>query len=224
MIFSKPTKTKKNTYTELNNRDVLIGTVKSKSQFFASLKNKFYHIPSFMVQDHPNEIRYIALYQSVRLWGTDACIKYYGEVKSSKVVSRNEIEEWVSDSDEEYIRFDVKEWKQLIRPIQISENMIYICEFTNFFLLTHSYDATQLMIKDEQDYKLSQLLTDSINDFRINDMNARYGFEFEGHSFQFYDGSINIYKNNKHILSYSSVEYIKKPGTILKSIKDTLKS
>lgn len=223
MIFQKRTKTKKNTYTSLTNRDVLIGTVKSKNQFYASLKNRFYHIPAFMIQDHPCEIKYIALYQSIRLWGMEACIKYYGEVKTSKIVSRNEIEEWFSDSTEEYIRFDIKEWKQLIRPIRISENMIYVCEFTNYFLLTHSYDATQLIIESEQDYKLSQLLIDGINDFRINDLNAEYGFEFEQYNFKFHDGNINILKNNKLVVSYSSKEYMKKPGIILKSIKETLK-
>lgn len=223
MIFGKHTPDKSNnTYSYFDCRDVLIGAVKSKSQFYSSRDNNFYHIPSFMVADHPYPIRYVALYQSIRLWGMDAGIRYYGEVESIENVHRSEIEEIRSESDEEYIRFNIKEWKKLIRPIKISENMMYICEFTNLFLLTHSSDATQLTLQSKSDYELSQLLINSINDFRINDLDTKFGFEFGGYDFEMHNGNINIYKNNKRIVSFSSADYIAKPATVLKSIKHVL--
>ncbi len=221
MIFGKHS-SDKNKYTDFDYRDVLIGTVKNKGQFYSSLENNFYHIPAFMIADHPFPIRYVALYQSIRLWSMDAAIRYYGEVESIENVRRSKIEELHSESDEEYVRFNIKEWKRLIRPIKISENMIYICEFTNLFLLTHSSDATQLIIRNKSDYMLSQLLTDSINDFRINDLSAKFGFEFGGYDFEMHNGNINIYKKNKHIVSFSSADYIAKPATVLESIKHVL--
>ncbi len=224
MIFGKHSNDKsKNTYSDFDCRDVLIGTVKNKTQFNASIRNKFYHIPLFMVQDHPFPIRYVAIYQSIRLWGIDAGIKYYGEVESTQIVTRNKINELKSESAEEYVRYNIKEWKQLVRPIKISENMIYVCEFTNLFLLTHSSDATQLTLESKSDYKLSQLLTDCINDFRINDLNAKFGFEYAGYDFEIHNGNINIYNKGKHIVSFSLSHYIARPATVLESIKHVLK-
>lgn len=223
MIFGRHTSGKSNNvHSVFDDKDVLIGAMKNKGQFYSSIKNNFYHIPAFMIDDHPFPIRYVALYQSKTLWEYDAGIRYYGEVQSFCNVPRNEIEELTSESDEEYIRFNIKEWKQLVRPIKISENMMYICEFTNLFLLTHSTDATQLLLQNKSDYMLSQLLYDSINDFRINDLSAKFGFEFEGYDFEMHNGNINTYKKNKHIASFSTADYIAKPATVLESIKHAL--
>ena len=222
MTDTRNINTCKSTHNIFEYKDVLLGTVKNKGQFYNCVKNKFYHIPAFMVDDHPYPIRYVALYQSVKLWGVESGIRYYGEVESFEKVCRRDIKELPNSSDEEYYRFNIKEWKQLLRPIKITESIVYVCEFTNLFLLTHSSNTFQLTIDNEQDFRLSAMLNDAINDLRLNDENSKFGFEFNGHRIEFANGKIGIYKNGKPKVYLLISNYIAKPGQVFDAIKNTI--
>ena len=202
--------------------DVLIGTVKHKKQFYTAINNNFYHIPSFMVEDHPIPIQYVALYQSINIWGSESGIYYYGKVDSVQKVKRRDIKELPSNSDEEYYVFNIKSWKKLIRPIRITENSVYVCEFTSLFLLTHSSYTYQLFLDSKQEFTLSVMLNDCFNDIRLNDEGSIFGFEFNGYSVQFKSGKIHIIKNDTRIVTISGCDYINRFSQIFNALKNTL--
>jgi hypothetical protein len=175
-----------------------------------------------MVEDHPYHIKYIALYQSSNLWGAESGIYYYGEVESVQRIKRSSIKELPSNSDEEYHLFYIKRWIKLIRPIKISENSIYVCEFTNFFLLTHSSYTYQLFLQTRDDFTLSCLINDCFNDIRINDQNSSFGFDFNRYTVEFQNGNIKVYKEGVHIVTISISDFTGKFAQVFNALKNTM--
>ena len=113
-------------------RDVLIGTLSKRQQLDACLKYRFYHIPAEQLKDSDFPVRYIALYQSKALFGSEAGVRYYGEVTKCIPLSRGEITEIKPRPGTEtkrYYRFEVKEWKRLSKPI-VAKEMGFVRIFT----------------------------------------------------------------------------------------------
>ena len=96
----------------------------------------------------------MALYQSKRLFGSRAGIRDYGEVVRTERMKRREIREIPKDSDEMYYRFKVKEWKELEQPIMVREQGPRVQILTNLFLLLHSWEMPDLLIRSEEEYRL----------------------------------------------------------------------
>lgn len=83
-------------YTDkLSGKNVLVGALgrTAKQQLEASLANHHYHIPLQQITDHRQltQIEYVALYQSMKQFGSEAGIRYYGRVQEWKVLHRREI-------------------------------------------------------------------------------------------------------------------------------------
>ena len=69
--------------------EVLIGTVKSKTQFEVYFSEKFYHIPEAVVPKNMMPVEYIALYLPAGTFGDeDGCIRFYGKIADTKIVKR----------------------------------------------------------------------------------------------------------------------------------------
>ena len=105
-------------------RDVLVGTMRSPQQLDICRKHCFYYIPAERLQDSDFPIRYVALYQSQYVFGAQAGVRYYGEVMKCSAVRRSAITEVSPRRGTEgnfYYRFDIREWKQLNRPIEAKE-------------------------------------------------------------------------------------------------------
>lgn len=134
------------------NRNVLVGALKDATQLDICLQNRFYHIPKVLL-DCTVPVRYVALYQSKRLFGENACVQYYGEVSGCQILKRNEIKEISSDRQDLYYRFEIKEWKKLKEPIRIKETGCAAI-LTNYFLLKNSREVPQLSLKNLDDFEL----------------------------------------------------------------------
>lgn len=135
-------------------RDVLIGTLRNREQLKVSLENCFYHIPASRIQDENLPIHYVDLYQSKTLFGREAGIRYWGEVVRMERIKRREIREIPKESNEPYYRFTVKEWKSLDRFIGARELGPRVLLFTNLFLLLHSREVPDLLIRSEADFRM----------------------------------------------------------------------
>ena len=61
-------------------RDVLVGSLRDREQLKIALEHNFYHVPSRQLGEDDLPIRYVAIYQSRNIFGTEAGIRYYGEV------------------------------------------------------------------------------------------------------------------------------------------------
>ncbi len=198
-------------------RDVLIGDLKSTDQLTTSLEHKFYHIPVSQVRTESLPIRYVALYQSNKLFGVGAGIRYYGEVRSCTQVRRREIQYIPKESDEWYYYLEVKEWKTLSKPIAIKERAMGR-HFTNMFLLEHSSEAPELGIRSEAEYRLFSELKRALNSAEINDDGTDIGFVFENAMIVFEDGKIHVYRNKKVAAEYDILDFSRSPNAVFRDL------
>ena len=112
-----------------------VGTMRSPQQLDICRKDCFYYIPAERLQDSDFPIRYVALYQSQYVFGAQAGVRYYGDVTKCSAVRRSAITEVSPRRGTEgnfYYRFDIREWKQLNRPIEAKETG-FVRDFTNLF-------------------------------------------------------------------------------------------
>lgn len=212
-----------------NKRDVLVGTVKDKQQLDVCLEKKFYYIPASRVEEDNLPIHYIAVYQTKAIFGAEAKIQYYGEVKSTRLAERRNISEIPEDSDELYYRFEIKSWKKLDRPIDPKERG-FASMFTNFFLLTHSSYVPELLLKSEEEYRFYSELKRRTDASVINEENSVGGFLFGESKVSFNDGRIILIQEDKIVESCTITEFAKTPNasfrrlmSYVKNIEDEIK-
>lgn len=199
-------------------RDVLIGVLSSKKQLDVCLKHGFYHIPAARIKDDELPVRYIAIYQSKKMFGAEAGIRYYGEVTKCIPVRRKDIKELPSQKEELYYRFEVKEWKMLDRAIAPKE-LGFVRYFTNLFLLKHSTEIPELWIKSEEEYRLYYELKRALVDTAINDEKDSLGFSFDGFNLNFDDGKILVSKDGRVKFQYDMEEFSKRPNAIFRLMR-----
>lgn len=205
-------------------RDVLIGVLRNKDQFKVCLEHRFYHIPAERLKSSDLPVRYIAIYQSKNIFGAEAGIRYYGEVTKCIPVWRGAIKEIRPRPGTEnilYYRFEVKEWKQLSKRIAAKE--IPIQGFlTNLFLLEHSAETPELLIRSEEEYRLYSELKRAVNDTTINDRENRLGFNFGGFTLVFEDGQILISKGKQIFAKYAISDFSRRPNAVFQQIRREL--
>lgn len=203
-------------------RDVLIGTLRNKNQLDVCLNHRFYHIPQKMLKDSDLPIRYVAMYQSKRhKFGSEAGIRYYGEVTRCIPVKRSEITEIPKKSDEPYYRFEIKEWKKLTKPITPKE-IGFTRMFTNLFLLEHSTETPELFIQSEQEYRLYSELKRTLNHYEINDEGTELGFKFADSLVVFENGEIHVYRSRKLHAKFDAQDFARSPNAVFRKIKKAM--
>lgn len=204
--------------TDWSVRDVLIGALSSREQLNVCLDNKFYHIPVSKISESSLPIRYIAIYQSKNLFGTEAGIGYYGEVTKCIPVRRRDIREIPKNSNEMYYRFEVKSWKRLSKMI-LSKEIRKINFCTNLFLLEHSSEMPELLLRSEEEYRLYTELKRSVNDTSINDDDKETGFKFNNALVVFEGGKILVYKNREILAVYDVKDFTRSPNAVFRRLR-----
>ena len=200
-----------------NQRDVLVGALRNRVQLQTCLKHKFYHIPASKIKDADLPIHYVAIYQSINIFGREAGIKYYGEVTKTSVVKRRDIREIPKNSDEEYYRFEIKEWKELNIPI-VAKEVRDFPFFTNIFLLQHCPDVPDLHISSEEEYRLYTEVRRLANDASVNETDAEPGFKYDDKTIIMENGDIVVLKNGTKIEQISIESFIRKPRESMRLI------
>lgn len=130
--------------------DVLVGALRNRYQLDACLQCGFYHMPVTNID--PKKVRYVAIYQSLTLFGHGSGIRWYGKVTGWQKVRRYEIEELPKDSDEWYYRFEVKKWRRLIKPIKAG-GVAFVHLLTNHFLLRNCRTVPELLVGSEHQFR-----------------------------------------------------------------------
>ncbi len=161
--------------SEIEKRNVLVGTVRRREQFPVNLSGNFYHIP--MNQLITSEgLEYVALYQSKHLFNLETDtngIAYYGIITEAKQVKRSEITEIHSSSSEPYMRFEIEKWQRLSEQIIIREKSPKVFLRTSKYLLHNAKYTSELYCRTVDEYVIQLGLSDIISD--IYD-----GFEYKG--------------------------------------------
>ncbi len=137
-----------------NNRNVLVGSLKSKEQLEVNLNKKFYHIPKKSINLGIHSIEYVALVQSKKEFGHEAGVYYYGKINEIKILKRSEITDIPKLSEEIYYRFEIEEWKKLDRKIKVEGQSIRNIIYTSKYLLENSLTITELFIKSKDEFRL----------------------------------------------------------------------
>ena len=177
-------------------QDVLVGSVASREQFKDNYKRRYYYVPAAYI-DGKSPVRYVALYQSTKMFGKEAGIRYYGEVVVSKRLRRREINfpSRHGNGDAIYYAFLVNEWKRLPKEIQVKDEGVYGPRFTNLFLLQNCSQSYELFsITSEEQYRLlhslKQIFSDAVKvksegDFKVGNKTVRIR-----------DGGVDIFNEN----------------------------
>lgn len=200
-----------------NQRDVLVGALRNKAQLETCLQHKFYHIPAAKIKEADLPIHYVAIYQSINIFGREAGIRYYGEVTKTNVVKRRDIREIPKNSDEAYYRFEIKEWKELNIPLTAKEVRDFPF-FTNMFLLQHCPDVPDLHIGSEEEYRLYTEVRRLANDTSVNETDAEPGFKYDDKTIIMENGDIVVLKDGTKIEQISIESFIRKPRESMRMI------
>ena len=148
-------------------------------------------------------------------------MQYYGEVTKCIPVRRGDITEIHARPGTEhelYYRFEIKEWKQLSKPIAAKE-LGFIKSFTNLFLLEHSAEMPELWIRSEEEYRLYSELKRAINDTTINDEDNNLGFNFGTFTLMFEDGQILVSKDKQIFAQYAISDFSRSPNAVFRQMQ-----
>lgn len=200
-----------------NQRDVLVGALRNRAQLDTCLKYKFYHIPASKIRDADLPIHYVAIYQSINIFGREAGIRYYGEVTKTSAVKRRDIREIPKNSDEAYYRFEIKEWKELNIPL-VAKEVRDFPFFTNMFLLQHCPDVPDLHISSEEEYRLYIEVRRLANDASVNETDAEPGFKYDDKTIIMENGDIGVLKDGTKIEQISIETFMRKPRESMRVI------
>lgn len=141
--------------------DVLVGTLRSDTQFDYCMETKTYYVPAKTVTTDDLLPSVIALYEEGLT--RKAGIKRYGRITDTRVVKREEIPVPLSrpNHTKAYYLFSMADWIYLEHPIAIQDTARGKPMFTNEFLLTHCRRSYQLLcIRSPEAYRLCRLLCD----------------------------------------------------------------
>jgi uncharacterized protein len=211
-----------------NDRSVMVGTLRNKQHLQIILENNFYYTPLSNVDLNKRVIKKIVLAQSIKRFGEDAGIKYYGVVKEFKIVKRSEITEIYKDSVELYIRFEVEEWKMLNKALKVQGYPVRRIIYTTEYLLNNSFAIWELLIKSKQELRIWNELKRINNEVSImangdtESSSNIQGFRFEGVELYFVGQEIKLVKGNEIEETFSRAELNKRPSNVVKSIKELM--
>lgn len=135
---------------DYENRQVLIGVLRNKAQLDTALRDNFYHIPCYLMENEKFPIKYVAIYQSKSLFGKNAGIRYYGEIDSVTPVIRKDIKEIPSDKNEYYYYVKIKSWKRLDKTIKAKEAG-FLKETTTYYQLLHALELPELLLRSKSE-------------------------------------------------------------------------
>ncbi len=134
-------------YSKYKYENVMIVNVKDRIHLEAYKNNKFYHIPEKRLGNVKLGVEYLAFYQSLKSFGEDAGIKFYGKIKDIYKYNRSTCEELpFNNRDEIYLRFELEDVKQIVNisPIQVG---VQIIGYTTQYLLLNAENMHELKLK-----------------------------------------------------------------------------
>jgi len=211
-----------------NRKDVMLGLLRDQHQLDVCLQNRFYYVPVRFLHDWNLPIRYVALVQAHYIFGKDAQIAYFGEIKKIQRVKRKEILEIPcrpGTEENEYYRIDILQWHKLARPIQVKERGITFVTYTNEFLLRHAETTAELFLRSPEEYRFLTELKRFVNySSIINEDNRPMGFAFGEHKVLFQDSKISLIGKGRVISQTDVQSFIKHPNAefrnMIKAIKE----
>ncbi|MCU6792469.1 restriction endonuclease-like protein [Paenibacillus sp. WQ 127069] len=140
---------------KLGSKNVLVGSLKDKSQLDFIKKQLFYHTPLNNITDHKllTQLEYVAIYQSKNWFGADGQGVYlYGKITDWQVLKREQIKERPAQRGTEhrlYVKFVVEEWLIRETPILSGGVGVRSCMLTTKYMFDRAYELAELKLDTE---------------------------------------------------------------------------
>lgn len=200
-------------------RDVLIGTLRNAAQLKACLDHAFYYIPAPLIAEDDLPIRYVALFQTPRVFPGNAGIFYYGEVRHSALVRRGSIREVPQthgSPGDPYYRYQIRRWIRLPCPI-LPKEAGFVRAFTNLFLLGNAEYIPELLLCSETEYRFYTELKRRVKVISARDEPAS-GFALGDIRVLFADGEIQLFRDEKPVTGCTARDFSQRPGATLRML------
>lgn len=196
---------------EWRKREVLIGLVPDRDHLAIFLKSNMYFTRRFDINNLP--ISYVALYEK----GTG--IFHYGEVVSWYRDERRNLPGHSKHEKQQYHIFKVLKWKPLDKPITISEYGPNPIAYTNYFLLSTSSSYSELLLKNEADYRFFTELKRRTDEAVISENEESTVFEFGKAKVLIDKDNIHVFGGNILVESCTVSEFVRRPNAIFRRIQ-----
>ena len=218
-IFVNTEQSKNSVDSRFTPRNVLVGVLRNKYQFYRAIRCKFYHIPMCQLINCDMPLKYVALYQSKKLFGKSSGIRYYGEVESCITVPRNKIKEIPKNSDEPYLYIKIKKWRRLQNTITAKE-MESVAFSTTMYLLRNATNSTELYFRTEDEYDFYNVLVKVVKGLVRNRIPSHRDIVYRDYTVKLKDGYLYLYFADavQCIIGYDI--FLNNPMDIVKHIFD----
>jgi len=205
---------------DFDNRNVLVGVIKNTAQLGYIMKYNFYHIPLNAVNECSFPVKYIAIYQSHKLFGANAGIRFFGEVKSCKTVSRREIHEIPKNSDEQYLYFTIKKWCKLEKRAIYAREMNGVAFSTTLFLLNNASDSTELQLRSREEYDFYHNLLKTIRSLVADNISDHPDIVYKDYTLKLKGGLLYLYFAEvlEYVIGYDT--FLENPLAVVGNIFD----
>lgn len=204
---------------------VMVGVLRNRKQIDYNLMYRFYHIPEEWVPEYRLPIKYVALYQSPRLFDKGKTgIFRYGKVIKTELVHRREIDNvpTVQDLSALYYRFYVDEWRELEKPIKVSNLSPDVNVFTDEDTFFNAQIVSELFIAREDQKRFYKACKEKFEKVKL--LSLGYSVDaitFDGFAACWNKKKVVILKGKKRIMKIKAEELVcEKIEEILSQIKE----
>ena len=194
---------------------VLVGALRHPYQLDICREHGFYHVPARYIPNDWLPFSYVAIYQSHNMFPDDCGIMLYGKVQAWKPVRRWQIRELPKSSDELYYRLEVDRWVQLEPPIAAKELPVVHLR-TNLFLLTHSLEIPELILKTPEHYVYYQALLTAL------ELGEGIVFRHSGGALHHKSGLFQVQRFGRTVAAFRTEDFEETPAAIFRELMDVL--
>ncbi|GAA4840902.1 restriction endonuclease-like protein [Paenibacillus vulneris] len=144
---------------KFSGKNVIIGSMRERSQLELMKQNLYYHMPLENITDHKvlTQLEYIAVYQSKALFDPGhQGIFLYGKIIGWQVVRRGQITERPARRGMEnklYVKFSVAEWLERERPILSGGQGVRTSLYTSKYMFDRAAELAELKLETDEQLK-----------------------------------------------------------------------
>lgn len=201
-------------------REVLVGVLRSREQLDVVLSCGFYHIPAELLKE-AEAVRWVAVYQSRRFFGSEAGIWWYGKVRRMEVLPRYRIREIPKESEVPYCRLEVERWLPMARPVLPGDEG-FVCFLTTRYQLASGTNIPGLMIEDREEFRFYERLMDWAG---RGSGPKRYAFPLRWGSLRLRlrRGAITVRRDGESLAELTTGELLQKPAASFRALQEKLR-
>ena len=115
--------------------------------------------------------------------------------------------------------FEVLKWQSLEKEISIAETGPNPISYTNFFLLTNSSTYSELLLRNEADYRFFTELKRRTDKAIIDGSNESTVFEFGDAKVLFGNTNIYVYNNGKPVELCTVQDFSRRPNAAFRRLQ-----